>query len=168
MTRNPIIYAALGAAGVLALVAARPISAAMQDGGGFHRAFAGHLGGWGHHGAANPEAVKDHVHVATKWALRDAGASDDQQERVNTIVDGAIDDLFRLQARHQTTHDAFVSELGAASVDRAALEETRKKAMGLADEASKRIVQALADVADVLTPEQRQALIEHAHRMHGN
>jgi periplasmic protein CpxP/Spy len=168
MTRTRIVYAALGAGAVLALVAARPISAAIQGGGGFHRAFAGHLGGWGHHGAANPEAVKDHAHVATKWALRDAGASDEQQERVNTIVDGAIDDLFRLKARHQATHEAFAAELGAASVDRAALEETRKNAMGLADEASKRIVQALADVAEVLTPEQRQALIEHARRMHGN
>jgi hypothetical protein len=38
--------------------------------------------------------------------------------------------------------------------------------MGLADEASKRLVQALADVSDTLTPEQRQALAERIHQHH--
>jgi Spy/CpxP family protein refolding chaperone len=49
-------------------------------------------------------------------------------------------------------------------VDRAGLEEIRKAEIALADEASKKLVQALADVSEVLTPEQRQALLEHAQR----
>jgi periplasmic protein CpxP/Spy len=164
MKKSHILYALLGSGAVLALVVARPISAAIQE-GGFHRPFAAR---WGHHGAANPDAVKEHARIATKWALRDIDASDEQQERVNKIVGGAIDDLFRLKERHQGNREAFAAQLGGASVDRAALEEIRKSEIALADDASKRLVQALADVSEVLTPEQRQALIERAHRHHGN
>jgi Spy/CpxP family protein refolding chaperone len=77
-----------------------------------------------------------------------------------------VDDLFRLRQQHQANRDAFHAQLGGATVDRAALEEVRKSEIALADEASKRLVRALADVADVLTPEQREALMDRFHRHH--
>jgi len=161
-----VLYGLMGS-GVLVValvaVAARPIAAAIQGGGlaGFHH-------GFGHGGfhAMSPEAAKEHLQVATKWALRDIDASEEQQDRVNAIAAGAVDDLFRLRQKHQANREAFHAQLGGASVDRAALEEVRKSEMALADEASKRLVRALADVADVLTPEQRQALMERFHRQH--
>jgi Spy/CpxP family protein refolding chaperone len=116
----------------------------------------------------SPEAAKEHLQVASKWMLRDIDASAEQQDRVNQVVAGAVDDLFRLRERHQQNRDAFHGQLVGATIDRAALEEIRKSEMGLADEASKRLVQALADVSDVLTPEQRQALAERIHRHHAN
>ena len=94
--------------------------------------------------------------MAAKWVLRDIDASAEQQERVTTIVGSAIDDLFRLKEKHQVNGQAFAAQLGAASLDRAALEEIRRSEIALADEASKRLVQALADASEVLTPEQRQ------------
>jgi len=160
--RRWLVYAGLGSAVLVAVIGARPILAAIQDGGGFHRPW---RAGWGHH-AMSPEAAKEHLEIATKWALRDIDASPSQQERVNKIVGGAVDDLFRLRQQHQSNREAFAAQLGGASIDRAALEEIRKSEMGLADEASRRFVQALADVADVLTPEQRQALIERVHQHH--
>ena len=161
-----VLYGLLGS-GVLGValvaVAARPIAAAIQGGG-----LAGLHHGFGHRGfhAMSPEAAKEHLQVATKWALRDIDASEEQQDRVNAIAAGAVDDLFGLRQRHQANREAFHAQLGGASVDRAALEEVRKSEMALADEASKRLVRALADVADVLTPEQRQALMERFHRRH--
>jgi Spy/CpxP family protein refolding chaperone len=116
----------------------------------------------------SPEAAKEHLQIASKWLLRDIDASAEQQDRVNAIVTGAVDDLFRLRERHQQNRDAFHQQLGGATIDRAALEEIRKSEMGVADEASKRLVQALADVSDVLTPEQRQALAERIHRHHAH
>jgi protein CpxP len=160
--RRRILYALLGASALITLVAARPIAAAIQGVGHFHRSWGGH---WGHRGIG-PEAAREHVQIATKWALRDIDATEEQQDRVNKIVAGAIDDLFGLKQRHQQNRQAFHEQLGGASVDRAALEQIRKSEMALADEASKRLVQALADVSDVLTPEQRQALMERVHRHH--
>ena len=171
MKKSRIVYGLVGAGVLAALFAARPIAAAIQDGAGMHR-FGGHFGGhrgrWGGHGPANPEAMKEHAGMAAKWVLRDIDASAEQQERVTTIVGGAIDDLFRLKEKHQVNRQAFAAQLGAASLDRAALEEIRRSEIALADEASKRLVQALADASEVLTPEQRQALVERVHRLHGS
>ena len=47
------------------------------------------------------------------------------------------------------------------SVDRAAIEAFRAEQIALADAASKRIAQALADAAEVLTPEQRRKIDDH-------
>jgi hypothetical protein len=52
------------------------------------------------------------------------------------------------------------------AVDRAALEELRRYELQLAETASGRIVTALADVADVLTPEQPGELIRLARELH--
>jgi Spy/CpxP family protein refolding chaperone len=163
-----IAYASL-AAGVLvtvvALAAARPIAAAIQQGGGFggfHHRWAGH---WGPQGMS-PEAAKEHLQVAAKWALRDIDASDQQQEKVNAIVAAAVDDLFKLRDQHHANQAALHAELMGATIDRAALEQTRQSEMALADQASKRLVQALADLSEVLTPEQRQALAERIHHRH--
>ena len=164
--RRAILWASLlGGSALLTLVAARPITAAIQQSAGFHHTWGGRWGG-GH--AMSPEAAKEHLQIASKWLLRDIDASPEQQDRVNAIVAGAVDDLFRLRERHQQNRDAFHRQLGGATIDRAALEEIRKSEMGVADEASKRLVQALADVSDVLTPEQRQALAERIHRHHAN
>jgi hypothetical protein len=47
------------------------------------------------------------------------------------------------------------------------LEAARVTHLQLADQASKRFVQLIADVGDVLTPAQRTALAEHLKRLHG-
>jgi periplasmic protein CpxP/Spy len=168
-SRRWILYGLLGAGALVSLVtvaAARPIMAAVQGAEGWHRH-------WGGHGrfafdSINPEAAREHLQVAAKWALRDIDATEEQQEKINTIVTGAVDDLFALRDRHRANRQAFHDELTAAKVDRAALEETRKAEIALADEASKRLVQALADISDVLTPEQRQALVQKIHRHHAD
>jgi Spy/CpxP family protein refolding chaperone len=161
--RRNILYALLGAGALTTLIAARPIAAAIQNSTGAHRAW----GRWGGH-AMSPEAAKEHLQIATKWALRDIDASAEQQDRVNVIVAGTVDDLFRLKESHQQNKTAFHAALAGPAIDRAALEEIRKSEMGLADEASRRLVQALADVSDVLTPAQRQALAERMHHRHAN
>ena len=51
-----------------------------------------------------------------------------------------------------------------ANVDRGALERIREAELKLAESASDRMVNAIADAADVLTPEQRGKLAEMAER----
>ena len=160
--RRAIVYGLVGAGALAALIAARPITAAVQS-GGLHGMWSGR---WGHHFGGNPEAMREHVNVALKWALRDVDATDEQQERVTAIIDSALGDLAALRARHRANHDALTAALAGAAIDRAQLEQTRKAEMAVIDEASRRIVQALADAGEVLSPEQRQSLIERIHRHH--
>jgi protein CpxP len=158
--RRGVLYGLLGSAVLAAAFAARPIAAAAQS-GGWHR-FGGRFG---HHGG-NPEAMRDHVQVAVKWALREVDASEDQQKKVGDILTGAVDELLRLKDRHRANREAFAAGLAGATVDRAAVEQARQAEMAVAEEASRRLAQALADAAEVLTPQQRQELLERAHRHH--
>jgi Spy/CpxP family protein refolding chaperone len=50
--------------------------------------------------------------------------------------------------------------LTAPTIDRSAIERLRAEQIGLAETASKRIAQALADTADVLSPEQRRKVTD--------
>jgi Spy/CpxP family protein refolding chaperone len=157
-TRRAVLYGILASSVLAALVAARPIAAAVQE-GGWKRLH----GRWGH-GARSPEAMREHVEVGVKWALRSVDASEDQQKRVSGILTGALDVALKLRDRHRENREAFAAAFTGATVDRAALEEARKVELVLADEASQLLVKTLADAADVLTPEQRQELLEYAHR----
>ena len=153
--RRGIVWGLLGSGALAVLLGARPIAAAVGEAGWRHMR-------WRH--GANPDQVREHVQVALKWALRDAGTSEEQQAKVAGIATQAMSDLHKLREQHLANRDAFHTQMAKPSIDREALEGLRKAEMELADDASKRLVQALADVADVLTPEQRQALIErHQH-----
>jgi len=56
--------------------------------------------------------------------------------------------------------------LAQPTIDRATLGDIRHAELQLADTASERLVTALADVAEVLTPEQRTRLLEFTSRWH--
>lgn len=155
--RRGILFGVLGLGAVAAVFVARPLAAA----GAFH----GFGGRWGHgHHRMSPEAMHEHLKVGVKWALKDVDATEEQQAKVSAIVGSALTDLHGLKERHLAHRDEFRAQLTAASVDRDALERIRKAELGLAEDASRRLVAALADAAEVLTPEQRKALAERHER----
>jgi len=158
-TRRTILYGLFGSVAVAALFAARPIAASVQGPGGWQRLH----GRWGH-GGGGPEAMQEHVQIGVKWALRSVDASEEQQQRVSAILAAGLREATKLKERHRENREAFAAGLAGAAVDRAALEEARKAELALAEEASHVLVKTLADAAEVLTPDQRQALLEHAHR----
>ncbi len=121
----------------------------------------------GRHGHAGPEAMRQRVDFATDWMLTKVKATDEQKVKVKEIVGGAVTDLSGLRETHQGNREALMATLTAESVDRTKLESLRKSELELAERASQRITQALADVADVLTPEQRRGLAELARSFGG-
>jgi uncharacterized membrane protein len=67
---------------------------------------------------------------------------------------------------HSQNRQALLQALAQPTIDRATLGDIRHAELQLADTASEQIVTALADVAEVLTPEQRIKLLEFTSRWH--
>ncbi len=155
-----------------AVLAGFVLLAALAPRASAYRALAGRGFGPGRHafGAQalkDPEAAKQHVGTAVEWALRGVDASSDQKDKARQITDRLIDQLAPEIQKHQELHQAMVRELAKPEIDRNALEKLRQQEIALADTASKQAVAAIADLGDVLTPEQRTELLAFVHRMHG-
>ena len=65
-----------------------------------------------------------------------------------------------MRDKAQAARDRARSLLLQPSVDRTAIESFRAEQIALADTTSKRVAQALADAAEVLSPEQRRKIDE--------
>jgi Spy/CpxP family protein refolding chaperone len=123
---------------------------------------AGAHGGLFRHRGHDAEAARAHVALAADYALYRVNASDEQKARVKEILDRALDDLEALHPQRGELHDEVVAALTAPEVDRAGLEALRAKHLATFDTASRRLVEALADLGEVLTVEQRRELTELA------
>lgn len=144
-----------GAVALLVAVALALGSAAVAACGPYGHRHHGH--GFFRHGHDDPFSP-ERVERMVRHVLDDADPSDDQVEAVTDIVLDAAIDLRRLHRTPRELHDTWTPALLAA--DRSALEAGRLEALAAFDEGSQRVVAALADVADVLTPEQRAKLAE--------
>src|SRR5262249_42624174 len=85
-------------------------------------------------------------------------ATEEQKQQLAPIVKQAVKDLLPLREKARAARTQAVALLTGDSIDRAAIEALRAEHLQAAEEASRRIAQALADVAEVLTPAQRKDL----------
>lgn len=118
-------------------------------------------------GQADPETATRRAEFMTRFVLSEINTSETQQAKIVDIVKAAMNDLRPLRDKHLEGHKASGELLSKPSIDRAALESLRAGQMQLAETASRRIAQALAEAAEVLTPEQRAALVERMQQMRG-
>jgi periplasmic protein CpxP/Spy len=118
------------------------------------------------HGGDDPVAARERIEFATDWVLSRINASEDQRQQVKSIVQNAINDLSQVKEQHQQNRQALLDALRQPTVNRAALGEIRQSELQVAETASNRLVDAIADVAEVLSPEQRAKLIELVSRFH--
>jgi len=129
----------------------------------------GHCG-WQHGGlmgaALDPAALDAHLDRALKHLYVEIGATDAQKQQLAPIVKGAASDLLPLFTQMRAARRQAADLLSQERIDRAALETLRADHVKAAEQASRRFAQALADVAEQLTPEQRKHLTEHVTRGH--
>jgi Spy/CpxP family protein refolding chaperone len=127
------------------------------------RAFRGHFGG---RLAENPERAKEHVELATDWVLSRVDATDAQKAQAKEVADRALDALVPLTEQHRANREELAAELAKTDIDATAIERIRQSEVGLVDDFSRELTSALTEIAQTLTPEQRNQLIEEAQKFH--
>ena len=121
-------------------------------------------GGWRHGfwggGQVDPARAEARVDRMVRHVAVEVGANGDQQEKLATIAKGLVKDVLPLREKMVAARQQARDLLTAQTIDRAALEKLRADQIAAHDAASKRIVQGLADAAEVLNPDQRKKLNE--------
>jgi periplasmic protein CpxP/Spy len=120
---------------------------------------------WGQ--SFDPAAIEDRADRMVRHLSIEVDATAEQQDRLRTIVRSAVRDLVPLREKALQSRQRVRELLTQTTVDRAAIEALRGEQMALADQASRRISQALADAASVLSPEQRRKIANWTEKMRG-
>jgi periplasmic protein CpxP/Spy len=111
-------------------------------------------------GPLTPAQIDEQIDRVSKHLAIELDANQEQQIKIANIAKAAVADLRPLREKAVGARSQAISLLTAPTIDRTAIESLRAEQVGLAETASKRIAQALADAAEVLTPEQRRKVAE--------
>ena len=147
--RHWLIGAALAGAFVAGGLTLPIIAAQAQD-----AAMSGMMGGPGH--AQMHAAMMAHV----EQMLDKVGATPEQKSKIEAILHAGFGSMGAMHAGMQSTHARLHQLLTAPTIDRQALEALRASQIASLDQASRKMVDAMADAAEVLTPAQRARLAE--------
>jgi Spy/CpxP family protein refolding chaperone len=116
---------------------------------------------WAHSQWGDPGKIATQMEKRVRGMLEDVGATEAQQDQVAAIFKTAAEDLGAIKDRFPSgAHKELHQILTGPSIDRNRLEVLRAEHIRFADEASQRLTLALADAAEILTPEQRAAVTE--------
>jgi len=123
--------------------------------GGMH-----HAAHHAHAANASPADMAAHIDEILQHVYLETSATPAQQAQIAPLVQSTATDLMQLHTQFHQEHAHMLALLTADPIDRSALESARVAQLNMADQASKELVQLLADTANVLTPTQRKALAE--------
>jgi protein CpxP len=114
------------------------------------------------------EAIVDaHADRMIRHLAVEIDATTEQQDKLRSIVHAAVKDLLPVREKVQAAQTTGRELLTQQTIDRAALEKLRADQIALHDAASRRLIQAIADAAETLTPEQRRKISAMAARNEG-
>ena len=106
------------------------------------------------------DKLEHFVEWKTDYMLDQVEASDDQRTKVQAIVTSALADMEEFRDLKREGRQDLVAALSADTIDRDALEGLRLRKIEAVDRMSQRMLTAIADAAEVLTPAQRKELTE--------
>ena len=127
-----------------------------------------HMFGGGHHGRHSVEHMTERARDKTAWVLGKLDATPEQEQQMDVLVTTLVDQLYPIREQHLEHRRAFVAELLRTRPDKGKLEGLRQQELMLADLASARVLDAVVQASEMLTPGQREELLEYASRFRGH
>jgi len=157
--RTAWIVAGLIAAGLTGVAA----TTAFSQGPGFgpltpvnwHGHFMGRFGA-----PLDPAQIEDRADRMVRHVAIEIDATTEQQEKLRGVVKNAVRDIVPMREKARNARAKARDLLTAQTLDRAEIERLRTEQLALADAFSKRVAQAIGDMAEILTPEQRRKLAD--------
>lgn len=121
--------------------------------------------GWGWRGSRDdPKEMARRLDWRIGRLVRDIGGTPQQQEQLVAIASAALTDLRPMRDQRRQARLRGLELLAAPTIDRTALEQLRLAQVQTADATSRRMLQAMAEAAEVLTPEQRTKAADRLKR----
>jgi periplasmic protein CpxP/Spy len=154
--RRGLLVIALLAVAVVAGLTGKMLTTAFGQGFALHAWHGGAFMG----GPLTPAQIDDRIDRMTKHMAIELDATADQQAKIAGIAKAAVSDLLPLHDKVHAARSQALALLTAPTIDRSAVERLRAEQIGLAETASKRIAQAVADASEVLSPEQRRKIAD--------
>lgn len=161
--KNLLLLAAVLAGGAVLGSAA---TKAFSHGAFGHGAFGHGMRGWHHagfmggSGPIDPARMDERIERGMKHFAIEAEATPEQTQKLTVIAKAAAKDLLPLREKVGDARKQAMTLMTQPAIDRAQIEKLRAEQIGHMDVLSKRMAQALADAAEVLTPEQRKKLAD--------
>ncbi len=127
------------------------------------------FGGPGRFGYASHfgEDPASHVKIAVEHILGHADATDEQKKKAEAILSENAEMMKQRYNAFTSLKKETVKLLTATNIDRDALESLRKEKMKAMDETSSNLVRVVAEIAELLTPEQRAKIADHHEKRWG-
>lgn len=160
--------------GAASLIAVGTFASVAQSGGFFGHGMGGHgMGGhrMGGHGMGgfmrgdhDPANFEKRIEKKLKHFAIEFDATDEQQEKLKTIITALMKDVHPMKAKLRETREQLHALLVQPKIDRAAIESLRAEKIALVDTLSKKVTGALTDAGEVLNLEQRVKLGEFMER----
>ena len=111
-------------------------------------------------GPLDPAQIEDRADRMVRHVAIEIDATPDQQEKLRAVVRDAVRDIVPMRDKARTARAKARDLLTQQTIDRAEIERFRTEQLALADAFSKRVAQAIGDMAEILTPEQRRKLAD--------
>jgi Spy/CpxP family protein refolding chaperone len=104
-----------------------------------------------------------HGHMLDRM-LTSVNATDQQRAQIKQILQAAHTDLQAQRQANSGLHQQMMQAFAQPTVDPNAVESLRKQQMAAHDQASQRMMKAMIDVSNVLTPDQRKTLVTNMQK----
>ncbi len=120
----------------------------------------GWRGGGSHFGSMSEAEREKHITRMVKHLAVEIDASAEQQTTLVALIKSVATEMMPMKEKMQQSREMAIKLLTAPTIDREAIEAMRVAKLAEADSVSKTLAAAVADAAEILTPEQRKTVAE--------